>query len=591
MQQGALLCHAFSASGFAGSLPGALRTFGADEDGAGHRSITHYWSRMRTLLTVMFFLAFASSGAPCHAQSTPVRYDLHVKVIPDAHLLEVSGTMVLPSSAASRASVQLSFSELMTDFTLQVVRPVGSAGDARLEKKEVDSGEATWNVYPRNPFPSGEEIELRFTYSGGKKLAFLFYVGPEVSFASAYGTNWYPIVVDGFDKGVGSLKITVPAGETAVAAGDRRSSAEQEAQGTFLFDINRSTYFSFASGKFTTVRRAGSIPVSVHLLSERPDMQQYLERVVQLLNVLEKEFGPYRFKDFALVEIPRDLAKKAGMNAATLQGFAYVNSNAFNVPPSTFNVLVGWYGHEFSHSWWPHILSMKRPRGWAIEESLAEYGGLRAVETIVGPELAEEYRRKGYPPDPIYSALEYFKLVGAGIDYQLGDLPRSIEGHNIAYNKGFLVWNMLSLEIGREKFQRILRDLTSRYAFQQLTLAEFWRQIEIGAGRNLGWFFKQWFERLGAPEFHLEWKQSGRKVVGAITQVSPYYRATTEVEVVGAEKQRVVFKLKVNGARTPFTLPVKFRVESVTLDPHYQVLRWTPEYHAAAEAARKARNK
>ena len=548
---------------------------------------------MRVVLVLLFFIAFVLSGAPCHAQSTPVRYDLHVKVIPDAHMLEVSGTMTLPSSAASRTFIQLSLSELMNDFRVEVVRPNTSAGAARLKKANVDSGEATWNVHPRNPFPSGEEVELRFTHSGGKKLATLFYIGPEVSFASAYGTNWYPILVDGFDKGVGSLKISVPPGETAVAAGDRRSSAEQEAQGTFLFHINRSTYFSFASGKFTTVRRAGRIPVSVHLLRERPNMQQYLERVAQLLHVLEKEFGPYRFKDFALVEIPRDLAKKAGMNAATLQGFAYVNSNAFNVPPSSFDALVGWYGHEFSHSWWPHTVRISREGtgGWATEEALAEYGGLRAVETLAGPALAEEYRRKGYPPDPIYSALEYFKLVGAGVDYELGNLPRSIEGHNIGYNKGFLVWNMLSLEIGREKFQRILRDLTRRYAFQQLTLTEFWSQIEIGAGRNLGWFFNQWFERLGAPEFQLDWKQDGRKVVGAITQAAPYYRATMDVEIVGAAKQRVVFKLKADGARTPFTLPVKFRVQSVTLDPHYQVLRWTLEYHAAAEAARKAKSK
>ena len=548
---------------------------------------------MRIVLMLVFLVL---SGPFAVAQSKPpqpVRYDLHVKVNPNEHLLEVNGTLTLPSSPTSRNFIQLSLSELMNDFTVEVVRPTASAGAARLEKKNVESGEATWNVYPQNAFPAGEDIELRFTHSGGKNLATLFYIGPEVSFASAFGTNWYPILVGGFDKGNGFLTITVPVGETAVAAGERRSSAEQEAQGTFLFEINRATYFSFAAGKFTTVRRDGRIPVSVHLLRERPNMQQYLERVAQLLHVLEKEFGPYRFKDFALVEIPRELAKKAGMNAAMLQGFAFVNSNAFNVTPSKFNNLVGWYGHEFSHNWWPHTvwISKEGTGGWATEEALAEYGGLRAVETIAGPALAEVYRRKGYPPDPIYSATEYFKLVGAGIDYELGNLPRSVEGHNIGYNKGFLVWNMLSLEIGREKFRRILREFTRRYAFQHVTLKEFWAAIEKRSGRDLGWFFSQWFERKGAPEFQLEWKQKGRKVVGSVTQVAPYYRATMEVAVEGAEKQRSVHKITVNGARTDFIMPVKLPVRSVTLDPHYQVLRWTPEYRAAAEAASKTPKK
>ena len=165
--------------------------------------------------------------------------------------------------------------------------------------------------------------------------------------------------------------------------------------------------------------------------------------------------------------------------------------------------------------------------------------------------------------------------------------PGRLKAHNIAYNKGFLVWDMLSREIGREKFQRILRHITRRFAFQHVTIRELWRAIEIGAGRNLHWFFEQWFERRGAPEFQLTWKQAGKKVSGTITQVSPYYRTTLQVEVQGNEKQRSLHAIKVNATRTEFVLPVKFRVQSMTLDPHYLVLRWTPEYRAAARAMQK----
>jgi peptidase M1-like protein len=319
-------------------------------------------------------------------------------------------------------------------------------------------------------------------------------------------------------------------------------------------------------------------------------MQQYLDGVAKIFDVLVREFGPYRFKEFKLVEVSRELAQKAGFNAATLRGFAYVNSNAFKVPPAHFDALLEWYGHEFSHSWWPHTVAMKSPGGWATGEMLAEYGGSRVVETLAGPAIAEQYRRMGYPPDPIYSALEYFKIVGGGYDRELGDLPRESKARNIAYNKGFFVWDMLSREIGREKFRRILRDITRQYAFQQITLKEFWKAIEKRAGRNLGWFYEQWFERRGAPEFQLTWKQEVQKVSGAITQAAPYYRATMEVEVQGPERQRSIHKITVSGQRTEFVLPVKFRVRSIKLDPHYLVLRWTPEYHAAAaEAARSGK--
>jgi aminopeptidase N len=84
---------------------------------------------------------------------------------------------------------------------------------------------------------------------------------------------------------------------------------------------------------------------------------------------------------------------------------------------------------------------------------------------------------------------------------------------------------MLSREIGRERFQRILHNLTRRYAFREITWDELLRAIEVGAGRNLRWFYEQWFERTGAPDFQLTWRREGRRLRGVITQASPFYRA------------------------------------------------------------------
>jgi hypothetical protein len=555
---------------------------------------------MRPLLLMsVFLIALALSDVQCQAQATSkrastIRYDLNVRVLPEDRRLEVNGTMRIPAANAPRAFIEFSLSEQMRDLQVEVLKPIASAGIAKVERARTEGGwlapgdntnnDIVYRVHPAHPFLPGEDVELRFSYSGGEKMGVLFYVGPEVSFASAYGTTWYP-QDSNHPEGIGSLRISVAAGETAMAGGDKRSSLEEEAKGIFIFEIIQPTYFSFASGKYTVIRREGAIPVSVYLLRGRENMPKYLEAVTRMLSVLEKEFGPYRFKEFALVEVPRALAQKVGFNAASLQGFILMNSNAFNGPPRAIN----WYGHEFSHQWWPHVFSLKRPGGRFIEEMLAEYGGLRVVETIAGPAAAERYRRTGYEADPIYSALEYFKVVGTGIDGKLGDLPADEKFRNVAYNKGFLVWDMLSREIGRTKFQQVLRGITKRYAFQQLTWKEFWRATEAGAGRDLGWFYEQWFERTGAPDFQIMWKQEGRTVHGAITQAAPYYRATLEIEIQGAQDQRLVYTVKVSGARTVFRLPARFRVQSVTLDPHYLVLRWTPEYHAAADATRSRR--
>lgn len=541
-----------------------------------------------TLFLLPLFIVNASAQVFSRnaAGSSATQYDLHVRVLPEDHRLEVSGTMLLPAGGTPQIQIQLSLSELMRDLNIEVLAPASSSGSAKLEKTKSENGSVTWNVQPPRPIRAGETVLLRFSYAGGGQVAPIFYVGPEVSFASAYGTDWYPLLTGGYNRGVGSLKISVPAGDTAIAEGDRRSSPQQEAQGTFLFENTHPTYFSFASGNYTIIRRDGTIPVSAYLLRPRQNMEGYLEGVAKILDFLVGEFGPYRFNEFVLVEIPRELAQKASFNAATVQGFSYVNSNAFNLPASRFNGILEWYGHEFTHEWWPNTVALIRPGGRYMEEALAEYGGLRVVETLAGSAAAEQYRRKGYSPDPIYSALEYFKLVGAGFDRKLADLPPGSEFHNIAYNKGFLVWDMLSREIGREKFRRVMRRIIERYAFKELPWSEFWRALEAGAGRDLKWFYEQWFERTGAPNFQLTWRQEGNRVRCAITQAAPYYRATLEVEIQGSEEQRLIRKVSIRGARAEFTVPVRFHVQSVVLDPHYLVLRWTPEYHTAAEAAR-----
>ncbi len=53
-------------------------------------------------------------------------------------------------------------------------------------------------------------------------------------------------------------------------------------------------------------------------------------------------------------------------------------------------------------------------------------------------------RTTGFEYDPIYSALAYFTVVGAGVDQPLAELRPTIEHRNLAYTKGSLVFDMLS---------------------------------------------------------------------------------------------------------------------------------------------------
>ena len=539
-------------------------------------------------LLLAAFAAAQAQGPPraAFAAGAPPLYDLHVRLMPDAQRLEAAGTLRLPADEAPRDEIRLSLSELMSDLTVEVLEPAVCAGPAVVERRGASGESVKWAVRPARPVPTGEAVKLRFSYAGGGRAAYQFYVGPEVSFASGWGTDWYPLPDVAEDKGVGTLRFSVPAGLVVYATGDGRTRAEDAGQGRYRFEVKRRTYFTFVAGRYTVARRPGAIPVSAYLLRPRPNTKQYLDGVSRILTLLAREFGAYRFGEFALVEVPTEVASRARFSGAAYEGFFFSTSSALDAPE--FNLALPYLAHEFSHEWFPHQVALKRGRGRFTEEALAQYGSLRVVEAVQGRAAAEQYRRAGlwnYAPD--FSALGYFKMVGAGSDQRLADLQGEA-GRRLAYTKGFLVWDMLSREVGRERFRRVMRGVTRRYAFGEVSWDGLLRAVEAGAGRDLGWFYDQWFERAGAPEFRLTWRQEGRRLRGSVAQTAPHYRASLEIEVIGGRGQRLVRTVRVRGAQTPFSFPVNFRAESVTLDPRYLVLRWTPEFRAASDNAKPA---
>ncbi len=138
--------------------------------------------------------------------------------------------------------------------------------------------------------------------------------------------------------------------------------------------------------------------------------------------------------------------------------------------------------------------------------------------------------------------------------------------------------DMLSRRIGRQRFAAILKRFIKQKAKQLTSWQEFQQIVEAEARQDIHWFFEQWFERTGAPDFQLDWKQEGKIVSGTLSQPALYYRATLEVEIKGASSRKLLKTIEITNGETKFNWSVPFKVDSVTLDPNYKVLRWLPEF-------------
>jgi len=531
--------------------------------------------------------------APVRPAAQFPEYSLAVRLQPVARRIDVSGTVRLPAVDSARSELRIGLSERMDSLRVEVIAPAG-LGATMLVRDTAGSGapripgesrDVHWILRARSAFPSGQPVTLRFSYRGSGDTTFLYYIGPEVAFASGWGDSWYPDI-NGSSKAIGELTIQLPPGWKAIAGNPPVGDVQPARAGLFRFVQHLPTYFTFSAGPYTVASRTGTVPISAWLLKPRENIDSYLAGVERMVNVLAREFGAYPFGALSLVEVPRPIATAAGFNAFSPAGFLVLNHRAFDVPDVKYSHQ--WLGHELGHQWFPHAVIWDKPGFRYMEEALAEYGGLRIVEVLDGAEAARRSRTTGYEYDPIYSASAYFRLVGAGVDEPLATLGAGINQRNLAYNKGSLFFDMLGREIGRENMQRVLNGLTRGKRLETTTWPQFLEAVRTAAGRNLDWFFEQWLGRAGAPDYRLAWTQRGDSVDGTISQVSPYYRAHLTVELRGAEGQKLSRVVEIVGATATFSVTPGFRVADVVLDPDYEILRWTAEFRALADSVRGA---
>lgn len=533
---------------------------------------------MRNLIVVLACLV-ASAGAqaaPAENGKAPIaQCDLSVKVQPAQKRLEASGTVRLPATDVARAALEFSLRADLTDLRVEVLSPPASVGSAELTDRggPKASPDKDWTLRPRHPFPAGAEVSLKISYAGGRKPSLVFYLGREGCFAGGPNSSWYPNF--GLGQYRGSLHFDVPKGMVVKATGDLVRTSDEGNRSLFDFAVTQPSTYSFAIGKYLVHRHEGKVPTTLYLLKDRPFADKMVTGLGQVLDVLVREFGPYPYgKEFAIVETPSPQSEMSGFSGASLEGFMFVTTASLR---GGFNLAL--FGHEASHQWWGNLVKRTGDKGSnMLDEAMAQFGSLRCVEEIEGSEAAARYRWTGYPG---YSNVQCgrggLRLWATGRDHPLENLTDgSLISHNLADSKGFLVYHLLARTIGPDRFRQALHQIVERHAGGTLTWQEFLQTVQAVAGRDLSWFYEQWFTRTGAPVLSLRWHQEGDKLRCTIGQEEPTYRLNVPLVVEFVGSAPVTHDVDVAGAKTEVVLPAPARVSTVSLDPLHHVYHMTP---------------
>jgi len=375
------------------------------------------------------------------------------------------------------------------------------------------------------------------------------------------GAGWYP-AVQGAVETV-HLQVTAPKGVRAVTAGRALGVATRGKRTVSTWQIDPPAgRLALTAGRYTiTTATAGDTPIATYFFSDdRPLADTYLKATAKYLALYDDLFGPYAFPKFAVVE--NFFPTGYGFPSYTLIG-----GRVLRLPFIVHTSL----GHEIAHNWWGNgVLVDPADGNWS--EGLTSYVAEHLYQEMASPQAARRDRRQ--------LLRNYATIVTPKNDFPLRRFTHRYSPltQTIGYDKGAMVFHMLRHTIGEDAFWGGLRRLYATRLHHTADWRDLQRAFEAAGGRELGWFFRQWLDRAGAPALWLEDIQvraasPGRyHIEGVLRQKAPFYRLTVPLKAMGDASETSV-AVAIDGPRAPFALTVDGAPERLEADPQVDLFR------------------
>jgi hypothetical protein len=422
----------------------------------------------------------------------------------------------------------------------------------------------------------------------GLKLA---YVGDPITYL-LYAGAWFPMVGYGTNRFSSTIGISVPAGYTVIGSGKEttgsipslgeeespragaKKTATRPASEKLAIPAGNSNYtFTSAKASFPgtiligkydqTKSSEGGLDVTVYTSPQNKAVAQaYADAATKAYFFYTSSFGPTLNTKLSVVEIPNDTVP-----SAWAPEIAAIASRAF-----TQKVNYRLVANTIAHQWWGTVVSPATRNDWWIDDGFARYSEALYVQHVAGEAGFEEVTK-----DMAVGALAYISVPLS----QVGKLDVfSPEFQSLVTDKGASVLNMLRWVIGDQAFDKTMRDFLTQYAGKSATVDDLRKVAEQASGQQLSWFFTQWLDSTGAPEFKTKYTiyrtQKGFRVVGEIQQDLDLFRMPVELKI-DTDGKTETKRIEVSGIDSAFAVETFGKPRKISVDPNNRVLKNSPD--------------
>jgi tetratricopeptide (TPR) repeat protein len=463
----------------------------------------------------------------------------------------------------------LSAERVTQDFTVRVPLPAGLSKDAS----------TTLTFEYEGQLQSGDNSPVP-----GLKLA---YIGDDTTYL-LYAGRWFPVSGFGLNRFTSTISVTLPAHMIAIGSGTV-SGADSPASKkpssvlptkTYTFTSTKSSFpGTIIAGVFQEYK-SDDAGIDLHVYF-KPTHQSlapaYTTTAVQEFTYFITLYGTPQSQKLNIVEMPGDTVPYVwAPEIAGLAGPSITEKTNYRLE-----------ANAIAHQWWGVSVSPETKDDWWLTDGFSRYSEAMYVENAAGSAGLEEAVK-----DMSVGALAY-DTVPLSSASKL-DLF-STEFQSLATDKGAMILHMLRWVLGEDKYNKTMREFATKYAGKSANMDDFKTIAEKNYGDQLTWFFSQWLDSTGAPEFKVKYttyrlggtvaatkdketkeqakedRSPGFRVTGEISQDLDLFRMPVDLRI-DTDGKTENKRIEVVGTSSPFSIETFGRPRRISIDPDHHVL-------------------
>ncbi|MGZ8843920.1 MAG: M1 family aminopeptidase, partial [Pyrinomonadaceae bacterium] len=411
-----------------------------------------------------------------------------------------------------------------------------------------------------------------------KRLA---YVGTEGSYLM-YASRWFPFHDYAADRATADITIIVPTGMQVGGISDEPVNPQPDKNGVTRFRfVNKQPVLvgNFVAGQFVTrTLRMGKFELQFFVKPGSENrITNFGELMGRALEFYSNEYGAPAFGTrFVIAQTDDDT-----IEAYAGPGMLFLASKFFDSTRASSDERLQ---REVAYQWWGQTVGLKSFDDAWISQGLAEWSAFAFREATLNGAQLDAAQREEQERALTFEQTSSIVRAPSALDDQ------SAAYKSIVFYKGAMVFRMLRETIGKQPFHQLLKKFLDQYRNKNASIDDFERLATQVAGKNMRYFFAQWVEGTGVPEFNVDYQiirtRAGKfRTRGTVRQNFENLHMPVELTLhsEGDSQTKILY---LAGTSEDFDFESTGQPVSAEVDPNDKILRMSDDLKVSIVARR-----